>query len=242
MYSLRWLLFLFFTICVTTFGQGYRIYIGTYTHGGSKGIYTCRFDTADGGFTAPELAAVSENPSFLAIERKGRYLYAVNETDNFQSANTGAVSAFSIDSSKGTLSLLQQVSSMGGAPAHISIDHSSRYVMVANYNGGSVVVFPVLREGRLGHFSALVQHRGSGSNRERQAGPHAHFIQTTTDNGTALAADLGADQVFVYSFDPSKGHLRPATPPSLSMAPGSGPRHIAFAPNGRVAYVLNELC
>lgn len=223
----------------TSLGQGYRIYIGTYTHGAGKGIYTCRFDTADGHLTSPLVAAATENPSFLAIEPGGRYLYAVNEIDTFQGTTSGAVSVFSIDSLTGTLSLLQQVSSMGGSPAHISFDPSFRFVMVANYNGGNVVVYPVGKEGRLDHYSAMVQQAGSGPNRERQSGAHAHFIQTTTDGGTALAADLGADKIFVYTFDQLKGLLHSSS--SLDMAAGAGPRHIAFAPNRGNAYVLNEL-
>jgi 6-phosphogluconolactonase len=234
-------LFLLLGACTSAYGQGYRIYVGTYTNGTSKGIYTCRFDTAEGQFTSPELAAPAVNPSFLAIEPTGRYLYSVNEVDTFQGKPAGAVSAFSIDRSTGILSLLQQVSSMGGSPAYISIDRSSRFVMVANYTGGSVTVFPVGSDGRLGHSSSFVQHRGSGPNRERQSAPHAHFIQTTTDNRSALAADLGADKIFIYALDPLKGLLRPAEQASLSMTPGSGPRHVGFSPNGRVAYVLNEL-
>jgi 6-phosphogluconolactonase len=167
------------------------VYVGTYTGKGSEGIYAYRFDPATGETSSLGLAARTDNPSFLAVDPNGRFLYAVNEVDTFRKEPTGAVSLFAIDRQSGKLKQLQQVSSLGGGPAHVSLDRSARYLMVANYNGGSVAVFPIGKDGRLGRHTAFVQNAGSSVDPERQAGPHAHFIQVTPDNRFAITADLG---------------------------------------------------
>jgi len=217
------------------------VYVGTYTGKGSEGIYAYRFDPATGETSLLGLAAGTDNPSFLAVDPNGRFLYAVNEVDTFRKEPTGAVSVFAIDRESGKLKLLQQVSSLGGGPAHVSLDRSARYLMVANYNGGSVVVFPIGKDGRLGRQTAFVQNAGSSVNPERQAGPHAHFIQATPDNRFAITADLGLDKLLVHRFDAKTGSLTPGTPGFAAVDPGAGPRHVAFAPSGKFVYVVNEL-
>jgi len=217
------------------------VYVGTYTGTGSEGIYAYRFDPATGETSSVGLAAATENPSFLAVDPNGRFLYAVNELDTFRNEPTGAVSVFAIDRESGKLKLLQQVSSLGGGPAHVSLDRSARYLMVANYNGGSVAVFPIGKDGRLGRQTAFVQNAGSSVNPERQAGPHAHFIQVTLDNRFAITADLGLDMLLVHRFDPKTGSLTPGSPGLAAVDPGAGPRHVAFAPSGKFVYVVNEL-
>jgi len=219
----------------------YLVYVGTYTGKGSEGIYAYRFDPATGETSSVGLAAATDNPSYLVVDPKGRFLYAVNELDTFRNEPTGAVSVFAIDRESGDLKLLQQVSSLGGGPAHLSLDKSARYLMVANYSGGNVAVFPIGNDGRLGPHSAFVQHLGSSVNPERQAGPHAHFIQVTNDNRFAIAADLGLDKLLVYRFDAGTGSLTPGSPPFVALDPGAGPRHVAFAPSGKFVYVVNEL-
>jgi 6-phosphogluconolactonase len=219
----------------------YLVYVGTYTGAGSEGIYAFRFDPATGESSAVSLAAASDNPSFLAVDPGGRFLYAVNELDAFGDEPTGAVSAFAIDRSSGQLRLLQQVSSLGAGPAHLSLDRTARHLLVANYNGGNVAVFPIGTEGRLGPHSAFVQDVGSSVNPERQAGPHAHFIQVTNDNRFAIVADLGLDKLLVHRFDAATGSLTPGSPPFVRVDPGAGPRHAAFAPSGHLVYVVNEL-
>ena len=217
------------------------VYVGTFTGTGSEGIYAYRFDPATSETSSVGLAAATENPSFLAVDPNGRFLYAVNELDTFHNEPTGAVSVFEIDRESGKLKLLQQVSSLGGGPAHVSLDRSARYLMVANYNGGSVVVFPIGKDGRLGRQTAFVQNAGSSVNPERQAGPHAHFIQVTPDNRFAITADLGLDKLLVHRFDAKTGSLTPGNPGFAAVDPGAGPRHVAFAPSGKFVYVVNEL-
>lgn len=233
-----------FLLLVTTMeakDQSYRIYIGTYTGQGSEGIYSVRFDPATGESGPVALAAATDSPSFLEVDPSGQFLYAVNETQTFRQEPTGAVSVFAIDKGAGTLVPLQQVSSLGRGPAHLSFDRSGRYLMVANYDGGNVAVFPVGPEGRLGPHTALVQHVGSGVDPERQAGPHAHFVQSTQDNRIVLVADLGLDQLVVYWFDATTGSLAPGSPRFVELDRGAGPRHVAFAPSGQFVYVVNEL-
>ncbi len=236
----------------------YFVFIGTYTGKGSQGIYAYRFDPRVGELKSAGLAAETENPSFLAADPKGRFLYAVNEIDHFKDDNasrdakaskelktgevkTGAVSAFSIDQESGKLKLLQQVASLGAGPAHISLDKTGRYVLVANYDGGNVAAFPIKDSGELGPHSAFQQEAGMSVNRERQEGPHAHEILTSNDNRFALSADLGTDQLLVYRFNARTGSLTPNDPAFAKVKPGSGPRHFAFAPSGKFLYLANEM-
>jgi 6-phosphogluconolactonase len=238
------LLCLLTVLCVTAVdasSSASLVYVGTYTGSGSEGIYAYRFDPATGSAAAIGLVAATDNPSFLAVGPGGRFLYAVNEVDEFRNQPTGAVSVFTIDRESGALTLLQQVASLGGGPAHLSLDRAGRHLMVANYGGGSVVVFPIGDDGRLGRHSAFVQNVGSSVNQERQAGPHAHFIQTTNDNRFTVTADLGLDKLLVHRFDAARGSLTPADPDSVALDPGAGPRHVAFAPSGKFLYVANEL-
>jgi len=222
-------------------GANDLVYVGTYTGHGSQGIYAYRLDPETGQTTAIGLVAETENPTFLAVHPSGRYLYAVNEVDEFEGKPSGAVSAFSIDRKSGALMLLNRVPSLGKGPAHLSLDQTGKYLLVANYGGGSVAVFPIGDDGRIGTSTAFVQHSGSGANPERQAGPHAHQIIVSPDNRFALVADLGLDEVLVYKFDAKQGTLSPNNPQYAKTEPGAGPRHVAFPPNGRTVYVLNEL-
>ncbi len=222
------------------------VYIGTYTNTGSEGIYAFRFDPDTGGSVQLGLAAATDNPSFLAVDPTGRFLYAVNEPVAFHGEPAGSVSVFGVDRESGRLNQLQKVPSLGVEPAYLSLDKSARFLMVANYDvgnfsGGNVAVFPIGRDGRLGPHSALVRESGSSINPERQAGPHPHFIQATNDNRFVLVADLGLDKLLVYRFDPGTGSLTPGNPGYFRADPGSGPRHIAFAPSGKFVYVVNEL-
>src|SRR5258707_2243545 len=220
----------------------YLVYVGTYTNKtASQGIYAYLFDPGTGKLSSLGVAAESEDPSFLALHPSGKYLYAVNEIDHFGAQKSGATSAFSIDAKTGKLTLLNQVASRGAGPCHISLDKSGKFALVANYDGGSVASFPVHDDGTLGEAADVVQHHGSSVNKERQEGPHAHWIGTSPDNRFALAADLGLDQVLIYRFNSAKGTLSPHDPPYAKVNPGAGPRHIAFHPNGKFAYALTEM-
>jgi 6-phosphogluconolactonase len=220
----------------------YIAYIGTYTaKTSSKGIYAYRFDPEKGQLTSIGVAAETADPSFLAVHPNGKYLYAVNEISTFNGGAGGAVSAFSIAAKTGALQFLNQVPTRGAGPCHVSVDKNGAYVLVANYDGGSIASFPVHEDGSLGTANGFVQHSGSGPNKERQEGPHAHWIGTSPDNRFALAVDLGLDQVIVYGFDSSKGIFTPMLSGFAKVKPGAGPRHLAFHPNGKFAYVLSEM-
>ena len=215
------------------------VYVGTYTDHGSLGIYGYRFDPATGQLTSLGLAAESSEPSFLTVDPSRKFLYAANEVLSYKQQPTGAVSAFAIDGQTGKLSLLNEVSSGDEGPAHVTMDRTGKYVLVANYTRGSVAVLPVLPDGRLGEASAFVQHKGSSVNPERQLGPHAHAIEMSPDNRFAIVADLGLDELIVYPFDVTDGTL--GTPHAVKIAPGSGPRHLTFGPRGRFLYLISEL-
>jgi 6-phosphogluconolactonase len=224
-------------------GSNYLLFVGTYTNtkAGSKGIYVYRYNADSGQLTSLGVAAETENPSYLAVDPTHKFLYAVNELEEYQGAKSGAVTAFAIDHKTGKLSKLNEVASRGEDPCYISLDKIGKYVLVANYTSGNIAVFPVQKDGSLGEASAFVQHHGTGPNKERQEGPHAHFIRTTTDNRFAIVSDLGLDKLLVYRFDPSNGSLTPNDPPAGDLPPGEGPRHVALAPNNKFAYSVNEL-
>jgi len=225
-----------------TANKPYLVYVGTYTNKTeSKGIYAYAFDPGVGKLTSLGVAAQAEDPSFLAVHPSGKYLYAVNEINHFGAQKTGAVSAFSIDAPTGKLTQINQAGTQGAGPCYIALDKTGKFVLVANYDGGSVTVFPIGADGSLAPASAFIQHSGSSVDKERQEGPHAHWIGTSPDNRFALAADLGLDEILVYRFNSAKGTLAPNTPPFAKLSPGAGPRHLAFHPNGKFAYVLTEM-
>jgi 6-phosphogluconolactonase len=187
------------------------------------------------------VAGETKNPSFLALHPDRRFLYAVGEIGDFAGKRTGAVSAFRIEPATGRLQMLNQESSGGAGPCHLTVDRSGRNVLVVNYGGGSVSVLPIREAGSLGPATAFVQHRGSSVNPRRQQGPHAHSINLDAANRFAFVADLGLDKIMVYRFDPAAGTLTANEPAWASVAPGSGPRHFAFHPSGQFAYVINEI-
>ncbi len=237
------LLFFFPSAAIPQKANGaYLAYVGTYTtKQSSKGIYAYRFDATTGQLTSIGLAAESTDPSFVAVHPTGKYLYAVNEIENFNGMKSGAVSAFAIDPKSGTLKLLNQVSTHGAGPCYVSLDKTGKFVLVANYDGGSVAAFEVQDDGSLSLVKGFVQHSGSSVDKQRQEGPHAHWIGVSPDNRFALAADLGLDDVMIYQLDAVKGALIPNNPPYAQVKPGAGPRHFAFHPNGKFAYVLTEM-
>ena len=218
----------------------FSIFIGSYTGAGSEGIYHCQFNPETGKLSTPSLAIRTENPSFLEFDSERQLLFAVNELGDFKGTPSGAVSSFRIGTTS-TLELINQVPSMGGAPCHVSMDQSKKYLLTANYSSGSVSVFPIEGEGALGSAVAFVQHEGSGANPERQKSPHAHSIQTTPENRFVLVTDLGIDKVMIYRFDVKTGSLIANDPPFAAMEPGAGPRHLEFSASGKQVYVLNEL-
>lgn len=217
-------------------------YVGTYTtKRDSQGIYAYRFDPATGTLASGGLAAESADPSYVVIHPSAKYLYAVNEVGNFGGRKSGAVSAFSRAPNSGALQLLNQVPTLGASPCYVSLDKRGKYVLVANYGGGSVATFPVLEDGSLGQAAGFVQHSGSSIDKSRQTAPHAHWIGVSPDNRFVVVPDLGLDEVLVYRLDAATGALTPNHPPFVKVGPGSGPRHFAFHPNGNFGYLVNEM-
>ena len=173
----------------------HTVYVGTYTSGESEGIYVCRMDPGTGALSRSSVTGGIKNPSFLAIAPGGRHLYAVSEIGDVQGPPQGGVSAFAIDARPGGLTLLNHQPSQGNGPCHLSVDATGRYVLVANYQSGSVGMLPIQPDGRLGPATESVQHSGSSVHPDRQSSPRAHSITPGPTNRFALAADLGIDQV-----------------------------------------------
>ena len=185
-----------------------RVYIGTYTGPRSQGIYTAEFEPVTGKLSNLQLAANSRNPTFLALDPKRPILYAAEEIGDFGVKHEGDVSAFQIDPSTGKISLLNQQPSGGSGPCHLCVDKTGSCVLVANYNSGSVASFPIEESGRLAPASSVIQHHGSSINRDRQSGPHAHFITTDPRNRIAFTCDLGLDKVLGYRLAPQGKPVR----------------------------------
>lgn len=222
--------------------DGELLYVGTYTDDGrSKGIYLVRMDRRSGQLRLVGSVDAGANPSYLAIHPKGQVLYAVNELDKYNGKASGAVSAFAIASDTGALTKLGEQPSEGGAPCYVSVDKSGRVALVANYNGGSVALLPIQSDGRLAPATSVEKHTGSGPITDRQSEPHAHCIVADPSNRFALAADLGADRVFVYRLDLDGKSMRHVEGGDAVMHGGAGPRHIAFHPKLPLVFVANEL-
>jgi len=217
------------------------VYVGTYTSGKSKGIYLYRLDLGSGELKHAATTKDVKDPSFLALAPSRRNLYAVNEVEDFGGKKSGALSSFAVDQRNGNLRLLNQQPSLGGAPCYVDVDRGGRFVLVANYSGGNVAVLPIRNDGRLGEATDLKQYQGSSINVERQEGPHAHCIVLDPANRFAYGCDLGTDKVMIYRFDARRGKLIPGRTPWVQLKPGAGPRHITFRPDGKYAYVINEL-
>jgi len=220
-------------------GKAYRAYLGTYTtKTNSKGIYDIQFDSATGKMSAAEVAGDTKDPSWVVVHPSGKYLYSVNEM-----GKASTVSAFAIDSKRGKLTLLNQLPSLGEDPCYLSFDRTGKFLFVANYTSGTVAVFPILADGKLGEHSGLEQDSGTlGPNKERQDGPHAHFIAPSEQNRFVYVADLGLDRVLIYKFDSAKGTLaRVGTDTAAQLKPGTGPRHIAFSNDRKFMYVVGEM-
>lgn len=219
------------------------LYVGTYTSGPTKseGIYIYRFDVKTGGLALHKVVSSVVEPSFLAISKNRRYLYAVNETLEYEGKKSGAVSAFAIDGKTGDLRFINKQASLGAAPCHLSVSSNGNFVLVANYLGGNVSVYPVSKDGSLGASVDLEQHAGKGP-KDQQEAPHAHSVILDAANKFVFVNDLGIDQIVIYGFDKKTGKLTPnAAQRSYATRPGAGPRHFKIHPDGRFAFAVNEL-
>ena len=226
----------------TAQAERYRVFVGTYTGGDSisKGVYSCEFDAETGKLSDPVLAAELINPSFLAIHPSGKYLYAVNEVSEGPGRGNGAVTALTINAD-GTLTKINHQASEGGAPCHCNVDSTGTNLLIANYGGGNVAVYPISEDGSLKPVSCNIQHEGSSVDKSRQEAPHAHSINVSSDNKFAYAADLGLDKIMIYKLDAEAHTLSPANQPAALVTPGGGPRHFSIHPSGKFAYTNNEM-
>ncbi len=220
-------------------GGKLRVYVGGRGKGRGGAIWRCELDLAAGTLGEPEIAAELDNPSFQELHPSGRYLYSVMEGGRFEGKPGGGVAAFAIDSAGGALTPLNRGPSGGRAPCHLSLSPDGKCLLGANYSGGNVFAYKLAADGRLGERTALVQHKGKSVHPRRQKGPHAHSINPSPDGRFAFACDLGLDKVLIYRLDANAASLVPHG--HLSTAPGAGPRHFAFHPSGKFAYVINEL-
>ncbi len=220
--------------------QPVTVYVGTYTGKESKGIYAFEFDPVTGKSGPARLAAETESPSFLALHPNGDHLYAVNETSEFNGEKGGGLSAFKIGKNH-ELTALNSRPTKGGGPCHLFVDRQGGGILVANYGGGSVISYQLETDGRLGEQGSFIQHQGSSVNAQRQKGPHAHGVYLDHASRLALVPDLGMDKVLIYEFDDTNAKLKPANPPFATVKPGSGPRHLAIHPNGKLVFVLSEM-
>ena len=241
-------------------------YVGTYTSplqnmrstqvdlppGNGRGIHLFQVDRATGALTPCGLVEMGTSPSALAFNAARTRLYSANETERIGDEEAGSLSAFAINPVDGQLKLLNTVSSGGKGPAHLSVHPSGRFVLVANYFGGSVAVLPILPDGSLGAVTDIKKDAGKvGPTKATNAPPgsfafsghdqpHAHMIEADPSGRFVLHVDLGLDQIYVWKFDDKKGALTPNDPPAVSLPPGDGPRHFHFHPNGRWLYSLQE--
>lgn len=221
-------------------GDRLLVYFGTATGGetGSAGIYVAPFDSSAGVLGVPELAAEAGNPGFLAIHPSRRFLYATGDPAT-PGVKEGGVVAFRVALPGGRLTRINQVSSKGDDPCHIATDRAGRMAMVANYGGGSVASYAIHADGSLSDAVSFRQHTGSGVDPKRQEKPHVHSVNASPDNRLAFVCDLGTDKVEIYRIDPATGRMDPSG--SARVPAGSGPRHLAFHPNGRFVFVSNEM-
>ena len=225
---------------ITGRGPVQYFFVGTYTDGGSEGIYRAGLDTRTGILSDLGLMAKSDNPSFLALTKDGNYLLAVNETIDIKDNKMGYIESFSVSADRDKLTPVNKVSSNGAHPCYVSVN-AGGYVLAANYTGGNVALFKMGDNGKINPAADVQQHHGRGPNKERQEGPHVHsaFFEPGTDR--IFVADLGTDAVSVYNLDKNKLQLLPANTTEIKLTPGSGPRHLAFHPRKKILYCANEL-
>ncbi len=217
-----------------------HFYVGTYTEeNGSEGIYSFGLDPLSGKLHSNGLAVLSENPSFLAMTMNGKQLAAVRETVDENNQRMGYIELFNVDIA-GNLTSVNKVTSGGANPCHVSVNEDSM-VLVSNYTGGNVSLYKIKPSGELSEALSVLQHYGSGPVLARQDKPHVHSALFEPGGNRIFVADLGIDQVKVYTIDKNSTTLKPYKFPEIGMPPGSGPRHMTIHPNGSTLYVANEM-
>ena len=216
-------------------------YVGNYGTGQEGGIYFCRLQLITGEMIIRGNISGIDNPSFLSMDASNQYLIAVNEVSEINGNSGGSVSSFKIDPENGSLTFINMQSTLGESPCHITIDRTGKFILIANYSGGNIIVFPILQDCMIGKNVEFIQHKGKSIIPDRQENPHPHSIILSPDNRYAFVPDLGLDKILIYRFDQKTGKLRSSDIPYISLKPGAGPRHFTFNRDGKFAYVINEL-
>ncbi|AMM52711.1 hypothetical protein TH61_02980 [Rufibacter sp. DG15C] len=217
------------------------VYVGTYAKPDAEGIFGYQLNEETGELTQVLRVKAGPNPSYLALDKDRKHLYAVNEVTEYEGQKSGAVSAFAIDSKTGDLTLLNRQLSLGGAPCYISVDEKNKLALIANYMGGNVTAFPIQEDGKLKSATGMDQHVGKGPKPQQDAA-HAHCILPDPAHKFVLAVDLGIDQIIRYKVNTgSEDLLERQSQPAFQAKAGAGPRHLTFHPNKRFAYLMNEL-
>jgi 6-phosphogluconolactonase len=223
-------------ISIGLFAQENYLFVGTYTGKGSEGIYVFKFNTTSGGMKKVS-STMTENPSYLALTKDKKFVYSVNENGD----GKGGVSAFSFDNASGKLTPLNSQLSNGDHPCYISVDKSGKWVVVGNYTGGNLSIYPVKEDGSLGEAAQVIEHTGSGGDKKRQEKPHVHSVVFTPDEKYLAVTDLGTDKIYLYPFDATAEKPLNETAVETSTAPAAGPRHIIFHKSLPYAYTIEEL-
>jgi 6-phosphogluconolactonase len=226
-----------FLLAISTFAgaldKKFVVFVGTYTDSGSAGIYSFHFNARSGRITPLELAAKSDNPSFLVVDPPHRFLYAANEIEKFEGKTDGSISVFEVDQKTSRLTPVQRASSGGWGPVYLSFDKDARHLLSANYGAGSIAVLPIRKDGQLGLPTESIQHVGPPQ-------PRPHAVDFTQDGRFVLVPDLALNKIFVYRFDATTGKLAADETKAVNLPANTGPRHLALAPSGKFVYLTNE--
>jgi len=241
---MKYILFIGLLISSTVFGQPTTkkksveryLLVGTYTSGKSEGIYVYKFNPNTGEVKFVSTAK-ADNHSFLSVSPNEKFVYAVNENGD----DKGSIAAYSFDKKTGTLTYLNKQPSGGDHPCYVNVDAKGKWVVAGNYTGGSLALLPVNNDGSLAAPKQVIKDEGHGVNKDRQEKPHVHSTNFSPDYKYLFVPDLGIDKVMIYSFDDKNGELKPASPAFVETKPGAGPRHFAFHPSGKYAYLMTEM-
>jgi 6-phosphogluconolactonase len=224
-----------------------NFYLGTYStrlghvDGAAKGITLWSLDTKSGAMTEKAGPWPIANSSHMCLGKDGRFLYSISEITEYKGKRDGYLTIFKVDEKTLELTEMTTVSSYGPGPAYLSLDQTGKFLLLANYVNGNIVIYPIQEDGMLGEATANIMHEGTGPNAGRQEGPHPHALVIGPNNKFVYSPDLGIDKIKVYAFNENTGTLTPRPDLDVTVAPGSGPRHFVFHPSGHYAYMTLEL-
>lgn len=241
------LFFFFFLInlygfCVeNSSNKSEMIYVGTFSERGSLGIYVYSFDRKNSRYDLRQSIVSKKSPSFIEVSPNGKFLFSVNRGSLKDKEEWGSVTSFAIDQVSGKLSILKNQFSFGDSPCHVSVHPSGKFIFVSHYNSGNFVVLPVDEKGVIGEPTANIQLKGKGALMPRQEKPHTHSAIPSKDGKFLYVSDLGLDKILIYAFDEKSGAVEPAAQPFVQTAPGAGPRHLTFNPDGDFAFSAEEI-